>query len=82
MYYTASELPHSTHALTLGNNRSTNYCRAEGGVIAWRVPPSGPNGQPRSFKLHCSQDANLNLTGEETFLHVLLLVQLLLDMLT
>ncbi|KAK9903518.1 hypothetical protein WJX75_007894 [Coccomyxa subellipsoidea] len=37
---------------------------AEGGVIAWRVPPSGPNGQPRSFKLHCSRDANLNLTAD------------------
>jgi hypothetical protein len=71
-----------TGALTLGNNRSTKHCRAEGGVIAWRVPPSGPNGQPRSFKLHCSRDANLNLTGGETFLHVLLLVQLSLGLLT
>ncbi len=41
------------------------YHRVEGGIIAWRVPPMGPSGQRRSFKLHSSQDASLSLTGEQ-----------------
>ncbi|BDA50310.1 Pullulanase [Coccomyxa sp. Obi] len=34
------------------------------GVIAWRMPPTGADGQHRSFKLHCSQDAALSLAAD------------------